>query len=347
MISAKFLRPFSLFVFALLGFFPGANAQDAGYAPPPMFEDMTPPMVRPEADRNGNIVEPRVSPRENPQTSPAPVTATTRTAPVSQKPVVPPVKPKMMAPIIAPQDVQARKSPEKPEVKKPSAPAPVPPKKPGTKTPEKKPAEEPVAAPKVETPVAPTKPAAPKESAIQGPKTMPAIPAQSVDRQTTFESEAEPVERETMLERHQHEVAVQNKEEELKPIVPAPKANVAPASFDKNPQGALKKTIPFQQGQIGLSSAEIDPIAVGVNKELDHDDKKEWRVQIRSYATPYGTGVSSDKRIALSRALSLRTALIAQGVPAARIDVLAEGQSPDSGKQADRIDLYLYGPAQD
>lgn len=369
MISVRSSRLFNLFALALCGFLPTAHAQDAGYAPPPMFEDMTPPMVRPDADPNGNIVVPRVSPKETPQ---APST-TIKTAPVPQQPVAAPVKPKLMAPIVEPEMEKKDASPKKPaiikpEVKKPSAPTPVPPKKPEAKAPEK-----PKTEPKVETPVVPAKPVAPnipekkaepvkkeepspkaaepikrdpKDSAIQGPKTMPSIPTQSVDKQKTFESKEPAVEKETMLERHQNEVAEQ-KNEELKPVVPVPKANVAPASFDKNEQGALKKVIPFQQGQIGLSSAEIDPIAVGVNKELDADEKDQWRVQIRSYATPYGTGVSSDKRIALSRALSLRTALIAQGVPAARIDVLAEGQSSDSSQQGDRIDLYLYGPAQD
>lgn len=373
MISVRSSRRFNLIALAFLGFTPVAHAQDAGYAPPPMFEeDMTPPMVRPEPSDDGNIVKPRISPKETPP-QPGSITATTKTAPVSRQPITPPVKPKLMQPIIESEDAKKDASPEKPavvkpEIKKPEAKTLVPPKKPEAKVPEK-----PKTDPKVETPASPVKPAAPvvpekkekpveekapapapaepvkrdpKESAIQGPKTMPSLPTQSVDQQKTFEGSDGAVEKETMLERHQNEVAEQKKEE-LKPVAPPPKANVKPASFDKNEQGALKKIIPFQPGQIGLPSAEIDPIAVGVNNELDQDDKEEWRVQIRSYATPYGTGVSSDKRIALSRALSLRTALIAQGVPAARIDVLAEGQSPGSGKQGDRIDLYLYGPAQD
>jgi outer membrane protein OmpA-like peptidoglycan-associated protein len=183
----------------------------------------------------------------------------------------------------------------------------------------------------------------PHESAIQGPKTMPALPTQSVDQQQTFEAKDAPKEETTILERHQQE-ALKEKREEIKPVVPAPKANVAPASFDKSGQEALKKTIPFQQGQIGLSSDQIDPLAAAVVKQLDAREREEWRVQIRAYATPYGTGVSSDRRIALSRALSLRSALIAQGVPAARIDVLAEGLQSDNPKQPDRIDLYMYGP---
>ena len=61
MISAKSLHRSSLIALAILGFVPSAHAQDAGYAPPPMFEDMTPPMVRPDPGQDGNIVQPRVS----------------------------------------------------------------------------------------------------------------------------------------------------------------------------------------------------------------------------------------------------------------------------------------------
>ena len=106
----------------------------------------------------------------------------------------------------------------------------------------------------------------------------------------------------------------------------------------------LKKIIPFQPGQIGLPQAEADPIVAGIVKQLDGEDKKDWRVQIRSYATPHGTGLSSDRRIALSRALSLRTTMIAQGVPASAIDVSAEGLQSQSGGPPDRVDVYLYGP---
>jgi len=371
--------------------------QDAGYAPPPMFEDMTPPMVRPET-KDGYIVTPKKSentppelgqsptakapiivprvsvdpdsgriplpppgsqPAPQPQQVPppapqAPVVPVVPTAPTV--PAAPPVveKPKMMQPIIEKSDIKREKAPSKPKADKPKAEkpkdvkAPVPPVKPAVPASVTPPAETKTEAPVVveekkvipETPKAGPVPRDPNESAIKGPKTMPALPSEDVDQQVVFEGK-QPETGETILERQQ------NESDTLKPVAPAPKSNVAPASFDKGEQGALKKSINFQPGQIGLSSAEIDPIAVGVNKELDADGKKDWRVQIRAYATSYGTGVSSDRRIALSRALSLRTALIAQGVSASRIDVLAEGQQSEGGKPEDRIDLYLYGPASD
>lgn len=131
----------------------------------------------------------------------------------------------------------------------------------------------------------------------------------------------------------------------LTPVASLP--NVTPASFEPAAQGILKKSIAFTAGQIGLLPADLDPISAGVAKELSADTKEDWRVQIRAYATPYGTGLSSDRRIALNRALSLRTALITRGVLASRIDVLAEGLQSDNSKPGDRIDIYLYGPTQE
>lgn len=364
-------KPFKFLFLIPALLFPGSGAvaQDNGYVPPPMFEDLGTPMVRPQSD-TGNLVEPKASPNTQlppetpnvksaipPRVSSSPdsgrSTTTTRVPPRPVQPVAKPVPPaaasvQKMQPIIDPRD--KKKPATTAKTKAPAAPVVKPAAKPATEKPEAAPPSQP------ETAIAPAKPAAPKaakiepvkrdpkESAIQGPKTMPALPTEQVHTQETFQSEQQDdAPEQTILERSQKAAAQEAKKEA--PIPPAPKKNVAPASFDEGEQGVLKRTIPFAQGQIGLSSAEIDPVAVAVSQELDAAGKEAWRVQIKAYASAYGTGVSSDKRISLSRALSLRTALIAQGIPAARIDVLAEGTQSAEGGSADRIDLYLYGPA--
>lgn len=316
-----------------------------------MFEDMGTPMVRPESS-TGNIVEqkaspntklppdapharpviaPRTSPVQSPTVPKAP-SASIMPAPVKPSaPIVPAQAPLKMQPIIDPRDAQA------PAVTKTQV---LPPQKPVAAIPQHA---EPTtsSAPSAPT-IAPVK-RDPSESAIKGPKTMPALPTEKVQTQEIFTPEAAAVETETIFERNQNRVA-ETAEKPAAPVVPVTtRSNVKPASFDKAEQGVLKRSVKFAQGQIGLSSAEIDPLAAGVSRELGTAGKEVWRVEIRAYATAYGTGVSSDKRIALSRALSLRTALISQGVPASRIDVMAEGASTNGG-EPDRIDLYLYGP---
>lgn len=369
--SARLLKPlkFVPLIAALLFPASGAFAQDSGYVPPPMFEDMGAPQLRPQSD-TGNLVEQKSSPNTQlppetpnvraampPRVSPVPDSApsvtTTRVPARPVQPVTKPVPPaaattQKMQPIIDPRD--KKKAPVAATTKAPTAPVVKPATKPVAAKPEAAVPSQP------ETVAAPSKPAEPKaakiepvkrnpkESAIQGPKTMPALPTEQVHTQETFlPEEQESAAEQTILERSQKAATQEVKKQA--PVPPVPKKNVAPASFDESTQGVLKRTIPFAQGQIGLSSAEIDPVAVAVSQELDASGKEAWRVQIKAYASAYGTGVSSDKRISLSRALSLRTALIAQGIPAARIDVLAEGAQSAEGGAADRIDLYLYGPA--
>lgn len=282
-------------------------------------------------------------------------------APVAPAPAAP-AKPALMKPIV--EEVYIKRDKAAPNAVKAAA-SPVPPKKPEapvksgdddrTVTPSNKPAATPAPSAAVEESKTPAPVPAedsrtapirdPHVSAIKGPKTMPALPTGEVAAEPLFKAEENPAEP-TMFERQQIKAQEEVKKDtaEITPVVPRPKEGVEPLSFDPGEQGALKKSFPFQPGQIRLEEAQTDEIAAGVVKELDGDDKEDWRVQIRSYATPSGTGLASDRRIALNRALSLRTSLIAQGVPAGKIDVMAEGQVPAQGGSAtDRIDLYLYG----
>lgn len=289
---------------------------DTVYTPPPMFDDMTPPMVRPES-KTGNIVEPKESsaPKAAPAAPQVPVSIAPR---ISSDPDMPQKRPLMPVP------------PKKPEPPKQAADVAVP-------TPSSAPTSTPIKE---------------KSSAITGPKTMPALPATSVDSQVLYngdEGVRSNIKEPTIFERHQQEAHEKTKadsaddKKSLMPVVPRPKNTANPVAFESGEQGALKKVIPFEAGQIRIPEELTNSLAAGVVKELDKDGKDGWRVQIKSYATAYGDGISSDRRIALSRALSLRSSLVTQGVAASRIDVFSEGAPSNAGAQGDRIDLYLYG----
>lgn len=373
MIYGKFLNRFSLFALVAGCIVPAAaHAQNAGYTPPPMFEDMTPPMMRPDG-QDGYIVTPKTS--SAPDLAPAPRPAILAPqVPVKQPivpvapaaPAAPAPPPKMMAPIVEETSVPRHKVPVKPateEARTAPVSSPVPAKKPQppvkavvAETPAPvAPAPQAEAAPVVQpqssqTTVTETPKAdeAPYVSAITGPKTMPSLPVQSVDGQVTFQAEQKTSEP-TILERLNQKDAAPSKTanaepaKTLEPILPpSPKQGVAPASFDKGEQNVLKKSIVLQPGQIALVQEDSDPIVAGVIKELDGND--DWRVQVKAYATPFGNGLSSDRRIALGRALSLRTAMIEQGITPNRIDIMAEGMQTDDSKPGDRVDIYLYGP---
>lgn len=138
MISANFsnLSKFLLALLcgaAVLAPFQGAQAQqDPGYAPPPMFDDMTPPMVRPQG-QDGYLVTPKASPNTQlpaptPQRAPViiprvsvdpdsvrpvPAPSTRAPSPAPEAPPAPPVKP--VAPVAPPAVI----APAKPEAMKP------------------------------------------------------------------------------------------------------------------------------------------------------------------------------------------------------------------------------------
>ena len=59
-----------------------------------------------------------------------------------------------------------------------------------------------------------------------------------------------------------------------------------------------------------------------------------------AYASSMGEQASTSRRVSLSRALSVRAALIDQGVSPLRINVLAEGDK-NPGGDPDRVDLFL------
>ncbi len=187
-------------------------------------------------------------------------------------------------------------------------------------------------------------------SVVTGPKTMPAVPTEDVDNQVLFNGDDD-AQSQTILERHQTETRKKRQEENKrieadKPVPPpvkedAPSAAAKTKTFEDNGQDAMKRSLPMQPGQISLSPPLAQQTAAAVLEELAMENRKDWRIQIRAYAAPHGAGLNSDKRIALSRALALRSTLITQGVAPDKIDVLADGLE-NTGDE--RIDLYLYGP---
>jgi len=226
--------------------------------------------------------------------------------------------------------------PVAPRITKPMAKPPLPPKKPDV-------AQQKPMAENSDEPLKRERP-----SAIQGPKTMPALPTANVYKQVLFNGDEEK-NAPTIFERNQKMIEPpkldSKKSNTLTPVIAVPKNTSNPATFETGESNALKRTIQYDVGQIALSDDITNSLAAGVVSELDKDGKKDWRVQIKSFATPNGSGISSDKRTALSRALSLRSSLISQGVPPNKIDVLAEGIQTDTTKSGDRIDLYLYKPS--
>lgn len=82
------------------------------------------------------------------------------------------------------------------------------------------------------------------------------------------------------------------------------------------------------------SKADLDALVQRLTTEED------IRIQLVAYAAAGSEGPSQARRISLSRALSVRTALIDRGVRSTRIDVRALGDKTDR-QPVDRVDLIL------
>lgn len=350
----------------------GAYAQDPGYAPPPMFDEPAPlpppvsipprqsPAQQPVRQDGRALVAPRVSPRVD-----------------LSRPAVPHANPtagtvKKMAPILE-KRTSAQVTRKEKEKEKEKA-VPVPPKKPGApeqaakievpatpapvtvKTPEaKKTSTTATAKHESNAPQVTAKPIAPKpasvvkhEGYVTGPKTMPAVPTQSVDAVAVFSPEED--QGLTILERHQRQEKA--KKDEVKKVaedkaaakkLAEEQAAAPPEGYEKTAQDALKKILPYEAGAMELAQPDMKAVADGIASELSK--RPQWRVQIRSYASGQDGTLGSDKRIALGRAMSLRKSLLDQGVAPDKIDLRAEGKPTDATQLDDRIDLYLFGPA--
>lgn len=196
------------------------------------------------------------------------------------------------------------------------------------------------------------------EGVVTGPVSMPSVPTQRVEtEQLVHVAPASGEDGITIMERHQRQMKGEQAEQKKETVEPAKKdsskdtgavektaSKTPPADFEiGDAEDVMKKMLPFQPGQISLQETDVAAIGSGILEELEKRDL--WRIQIRSYATSHGEGMNSDKRIALSRAIALRKALVEQGVRPSRIDVRAEGDAPlPEGKSGDRIDIYLYKP---
>lgn len=171
------------------------------------------------------------------------------------------------------------------------------------------------------------------QGVVTGPKTMPAVPAKDYVAESTFEDAPDTGQTPTILERHEES----QKEESVEiPVSEGTELQV----FTLPGGGAKKIVIPYAQGNENTSNdvlAAIQAQSVAIFNELGNRS----RLQIMAYATPFDAGISSDRRMSLSRALNIRDALLVVGIEAQRMDVRALGQQTDD-PQKDRVDLIFY-----
>jgi outer membrane protein OmpA-like peptidoglycan-associated protein len=101
-------------------------------------------------------------------------------------------------------------------------------------------------------------------------------------------------------------------------------------------------TVTFGSGQADLSPTSAAAIQ-GLVKKAPSGDSISFNVVAYAAGTP--DDPSTARRLSLSRALAVRSALMANGVGSSRIYVRALGMPKDG--EADRVDLEVMGASAD
>ena len=99
---------------------------------------------------------------------------------------------------------------------------------------------------------------------------------------------------------------------------------------------ALPAQVPFAPNVTDLPD-QGKPTLDKVIAAMKSDD--QIRIQLVAYASGLPDQSSLARRVSLSRALSVRTYLVEQGVKSVRIDVRAMGSRPDLPGPQDRVDV--------
>ena len=290
-----------------------------------------------------------------PAPAPAPVASPAKPKPAPKAAATAPLPPQK--PIFKPEAKPETEKPARQEAAPP--PAPKATEKPPKVQQEAKPQPKPEPAQPAPAPAPP----APKvkasrttsEGVVTGPKTMPAVEATDVESETLYAPVPSPVPGESLLERHQRRM--QGAASPSSAAKPAPAAPPAPAPSPavqaaQPPQGDIDFSlpglkvvmdgvaaarVPYPKGSSGLPPA-LEELPRRIVAELGR--RPDARLQIQSYATD--DAGKSNKPLALSRALALREALLAEGVEPARLDLRTTAEAKNG--PADRIDLYFFGP---
>ncbi len=287
-----------------------ADAQD-NYVPPPMFGAPSPvaktPKPEPAPPKKAVKIEQR-------KVQPAPKIV--EPAPIKKAP--PAVKPKPA---------------EKKMVVVPPAPKPIPQKEVVKKA---EPTIKPVTVTNIEAPKpTPTPKAMPAKTSsagvVKGPKVMPAVKKQGVDAEVLYApSNNKQV---GLIDRAQPK-AEENKVEN---------EQIASIDFDN-----LPKFTPTQDGEQVISlmfepaSTTLDnKLKASLKQVVDQFIKNDGqKIQLVSYASAVSGELSSDRRIALSRALAIRGYLTERGIESRYIEVRALGLV-ESDQPKDRAELTI------
>lgn len=123
--------------------------------------------------------------------------------------------------------------------------------------------------------------------------------------------------------------------------VPMDNELLPPGVSKKGAKSSGPAMITFAAGEVALSKEAAGTISADVVAAMKQSPNS--RVQIVAYSTASDGKESSARRTSLSRALSVRSYLISQGIDATRMDVRAMGVPTSAAGAADKVDMIVIG----
>lgn len=131
---------------------------------------------------------------------------------------------------------------------------------------------------------------------------------------------------------------LKGKDEPEKETEQPEKTATAPATLTQ-PARTGPLMVVYKTGEIEIPAQFVDLISQNIVTTMKNTP--ESRVQIVAYAAAPDGKEATARRTSLSRALSVRSYLIAQGIDATRLDVRAMGLQTDQKAEADKVDMIL------
>lgn len=324
-----------------------------GYVPPPLFGTIRPPPPEHKADDLGlPVISKKIVPQEEQEKresakAPAPSLAPIKD-PIVKQVTKKPVKAVVLKPLAeqklkikkirkeAPKPVEKPKAIGKKPVSIIKEPVEVIPVKPGPEPIDLLERQD-ISSPSP-SPLKKTVKKVTSEGVVKGPKTMPANKKKQVETEVIFKSDKPPAPTNILERVKSPEPVPQVPPLKTKEDIARMKERLPLPTFVGLPDGSKKLAMLYLETQSDIKETQINTLEQLIVPSLEGN--KSARLIIEAYASSQDDGLNSARRLALSRALAIRSYLLSRKIEASRIDVRALG-SESNIQPLDRVELII------
>ncbi len=172
---------------------------------------------------------------------------------------------------------------------------------------------------------------------VKGPKTMPSNKKENVETEILFKSEKQsPSNLMDRLQETEEKAAAPQKNNEPAPINPS--TGYTLPNLDVMADGSQKLNLIFQKSQATLAPEQINTLNILIIPALKKG--KNTRLLLEAFASPQNKSLNGDRRLALTRAMAIRTHITEQGISPNRLDVRSLGAQTNV-QPMDRVEILL------